>query len=141
MSKTTCTTPHSWPLITVGATVFECVCMLKQLRLSDSIDFSSREELQPEQTATEIYTCPHIHVNDHTNNICKLILNVYAFTFSGFSLKHTHMHIHYPLCERVYRSLLGPILLWCLTFSLHQSCETNPLSHTHTHAVNLKACL
>lgn len=57
----------------------------------------------------------------------------------GFSLKHTHMHIHYPLCERVYRSVLGPILLWCLTFSLHQSCETNPLSHTH--AVHLKACL
>lgn len=90
--------------------MLECVYMQKQLRLSDSIDFSSREELQPEQTATEMHTCPHIHVNDQTNNICKLILNVYAFTFSVFfffffeatspSLSNTHICTYTTRCVK-----------------------------------------
>lgn len=140
MSKTTSTTPHSWPLITVGATVFECVFMQqKQLRLTDSIDFSSREKCNPNKLQLR-YT--HAHTSmlmiTPTTNANSFWMSMRSLSL-GFSLKHTHMHIHYPLCERVYRSVLGPILLWCLTFSLHQSCETNPLSHTH--AVHLKACL
>lgn len=106
MLKITSTMPHLWPLTTVGATVFVRVYMQRQLRSSDSIDFSCREKLQPSKLA-EIYAYPHIHVNDHTNNTCKLILNFYALTFFGLffeaaspSPSNTHICTYTTRCVK-----------------------------------------
>lgn len=143
MLKTISTMPHLWPLTTVGAAVFVCIYMQKYLRSSVSIDFSSREEMQPNRYAhahtSMLMISPTTYANTFWISMHSLSLGCSLKQALSLFLTHTYAHT----LPAVWKSLLKSARPYsAVVFNILAASELwnkPPLSHTH--AVNLKACL
>jgi len=137
MLKTTSTMPHLWPLTTVGATVFVCVYMQKQLRSSDSIDFGCREKLQPNKLMryTHAHTSmlmitPTTYANSFRMSTRSLSLGCSLKQPLPLLLTHTYAHTLPAVWKSLQKSArpYSAVVFNILTAS--ELWNKPPLSHT-----------